>query len=152
MGLFSPSPFGSRMVAIRGWGLLLKHPNNFPATLDVTVIGSLLNCVSNDDLSPFFSFIRSAYKTSDGPDFSFVNTICLFERKRSFTVRTSRSMFPLWSRTGQVMCFMHNCLQNFKTSSLANTDRKSVLFAAFWRPRQRIRHYAYQLFPRKILV
>ena len=77
-------------------------------TFDFTVFGSLPSCFPNSDLPSLFLLMRSAYKNSDKPDWSFVNIICLFARRRSLIVLISPSIspFPLWSPIGQVTCSM----------------------------------------------
>ena len=109
-----------------------KTSNNFLTTLDFTVYCSFFNCFSNDDLPSFFLLIRSACKTPDSPDLSFATTICLFARRCSFIVRISRSIlpFPVWSRTGQVMCSIPNCSQNCKYYRLKIMTPDRFLFSS----------------------
>ena len=112
------STFGSRS----------KISMNFPTKLDFTVFGFFPICFSNGDLPSFLLLTLSVYRISDRSDLSFVSIIFLFARSLSLIVLINRSIlpFPLCSLTGQVMCSIPNCLQNWANASLTNTVPGSV--------------------------
>ena len=126
---WSPNYVRGPIAQPRRSGSFKETFNNFETKLVFTVFGDLPICFSKSDAPFFFLFILSAYKISDSPDWSFVTTICLLARKRSLIVLITRSilLLPLWLRTGQVLCSISNCLQNFVNSSLSNTVPGPVL-------------------------
>ena len=110
------------------FGSCSEISSNFDTRLVFTVFGSFPICFSNGDLLSFFLLIRNEYRSSDSPDWSFFIIICLFARNRSFVVRISHSIlpFPLWSRTGQVIC----SIQTERTRYLRIPSQGLFLF--FW--------------------